>query len=64
MTYLAQVSEVAGLVQVKSVGSVVGEDPREDRVLVQIVERASGHSVQEHQVIEVGDLTLKRTKQL
>ena len=36
---------------------VVGDDPREDGVLVEVVVRASRHRVEVHQVVEVGDLT-------
>lgn len=38
---------------------VIGEDPGEHWVLVQIVERSTGNCVEEHQVVEVRDLPLK-----
>lgn len=38
MSYLGQISEVAGQSEVKFLRVVVGDDPGEDRVLVQVIE--------------------------
>ena len=54
--YLGQITVVAGQTEVKVMRLVVGDDPREDGVLVEVVVRASRHRVEVHQVVEVGDL--------
>lgn len=54
--WLGQISVVAGLAEVEFSGFVIGQNPREDRVLVQVVVSASGNGVEEHEVFEVGHL--------
>ena len=56
LKYLGKISIVAGEVKIKLARLVVGDDPREDRVLVEVVVGATGHRVEVHQVVEVGDL--------
>ena len=52
----AQVSVVVGRAQVDLAVVVVGQDPWENGVLVQVIVRPPRDRVQEHQVLEVGDL--------
>jgi len=51
-----QIAEVGRLIQVQRLVGVVGEDPGEDGILVEVVEAAPGDRVQEHEVVEVADL--------
>jgi hypothetical protein len=53
-----QIAKAFGVVQVQDVGGVIREDPWKDRVLREVVERASGNSVQAHKVLEVGDVSV------
>jgi len=53
---LAQVSEVVWRAQVQFRAVIVGDDPREHRVLVQVIVRPAGDGVEEHEVLKVGDL--------
>eukprot|EP00959_Pyramimonas_sp_CCMP1952_P219873 4597228-Pyramimonas_sp.AAC.1 len=53
---LGQVPEGGRVVEVELGGSVVGENPGEDRVLAGVVVGAAGERVEEHQVVEGGAL--------
>lgn len=57
-SYLGQISEAGGDIQIECVRSVVGENPGEYWVLIQIVECPSSDCVEEHEIVEVGDLSL------
>jgi len=65
---LGQVAEGRVGRQIQLLGGVVGQDEREHGVLCQVVERATGHRVEVHQVLKVGDLTvdplLRRRREL
>ena len=56
-SYLWEVTVVAGHRKVHLSGLVVHEDPRVDRVLVEVAVRATSHRVEVHQVVKVGDFT-------
>ena len=52
-----QIAEDAGVVEVERVGRVVLQDPREDRILTEVVVSSTRDRVEVHQVLEVADLT-------
>ena len=51
--YLGEVSEGGGVVEVKNVGGVIGQNPGKDGVLVEVVVRTTGDRVEVHEVVEV-----------
>ena len=55
--YLGEVPERRGVVEVKNVGGVVGQNPGKDGVLVEVVVRTTGDRVEVHEVVEVRDLS-------
>ena len=53
----AEIPEVVGRAQVELLAVVVGDDPGEHGVLVEIVVGPPRYRVQEHQILKVGYLT-------
>ncbi len=53
---LGEIAERARAIEVQLGRVIIGQDPRKHRILHQIVVAAARQRVQEHQVLEVGDL--------